>query len=297
MKHLLSICILLSFSAFGQQEPISGMYWNNYSYFNPAMSGVNQKYEGNVTYRSQWDRVNGAPTTLFANYGMNLADKHGLGVNYVSETIGFTRSHRIKLNYNYQLKLDETRKLVFGTAFSFQDFDISPTWTPPTTSHDPSLPVGFKSQNYAVDLGISYYGKNLIAGVSATQIPSNSNNSGNSSNSVTPAIPESYSNRTHLFGNIRYHLRFLNQNYLILESQLRTDFVRYSQDFNVGYNWKNILEAGIGYRTSDAVIVNLTGIIAKKYRIGYSYGYSLNKLSSVSQGSHEIAIGLRIPNT
>lgn len=293
MKHLLSICILLSFSSFGQQEPLSGMYWNNYSYFNPAMSGVNQKYEGNVSYRSQWDKVNAAASTMFANYGMNLADKHGVGINYVYETIGYTRSHRIKLNYNYQIKLDETRKLVFGTAFNFQDLGISPTWIAPCHLCDPSLPVGFNSQTYAVDVGISYYGKSLIAGVSATQIPSNFDNSGNSG---TPTTTVSYSNRTHLFGNIRYKLQLSDQNYLIIESQMRTDFVKYSQDFNVGYNWKNILEGGIDYRTSDAVIANLTGIIAKKYRIGYSYGYAINKLSSISRGSHEIAIGLRIPN-
>lgn len=65
---------------------------------------------------------------------MNLFEKHGVGVNYLYETIGLTQTQKVKLNYNYQLKLDETRKLAFGAAFIFQDFRLNPEWIPPTSS-------------------------------------------------------------------------------------------------------------------------------------------------------------------
>lgn len=64
MKYLLILSIFISFYGTSQQEPLSGMSWNNYSYFNPAMSGVNHKNEGNVSYRSQWNKVTNAPSTL-----------------------------------------------------------------------------------------------------------------------------------------------------------------------------------------------------------------------------------------
>ena len=263
------------------------MYWNNYSYFNPAMGGVSNKHEANVTYRNQWDKVNGAPNSLFANYGLNLADKHGITVNYLHDAIGFTRTNQVKINYNYQLKLKEEQKLVFGTGVGYHKVGMDPSWIPPTTTNDPSLPQAFSQSFYTADLGIAYYGKSITAGLSAIHVPLQ----GNTSNGIT------YFVRPHYYGNFRYEVDVLSSSMLIFETQMRTDLVKYSQDFNVGFNYNNIVEAGIGFRTSDAVLVNLTGIIKKNYRIGYSYGITINKLSSISRGTHEIAIGLRIPNT
>lgn len=260
------------------------MYWNNYSYFNPAMSGVKYKHEANATYRNQWEKVDGAPNTFFVNYGTNLADKHGLGVNYAFDETGFSKSHRVKLNYNYQLKLDETRKLVFGTALNIQNQRVTADWITPETINDPSLPSNYSINLIGVDLGVAYYGKKITAGLAATQVPIY-----RSAENYTPAI--------HLFGNLRYELQLEpHPGFLIFETKLRTDLVKYSQDFNVGYNYGGIVEAGIGYRTSDAILFNVTGILKKKYRIGYLYEMTINKLNSVSRGTHEIAIGLRIPN-
>ncbi len=291
MKYSLIIALFISLNGIAQQDPLNAMYWNNYSYFNPAMSTVNNKHEANVTYRNQWDKVNGAPNSIFVNYGINLADKHGVGVNYLHDAIGFTRTNQVKINYNYQLKLKEDKKLVFGTAVSFQNNSISPEWNPPTTTNDPSLPLGFNENSFAIDLGLAYYGQNLIVGLGLTQLPIYPNPTQISSTGVF-----NYNTTKHLFGNFRYEAGISTSSKLIFETQLRTDFVKYSQDFNVGYNWRNILEGGIGFRTSDAMTANLTGIIKKKYRIGYSYAITINKLSSVSRGTHEIAIGLKIPN-
>lgn len=282
MKHLLILSLFISFNGISQQEPLTSFYWNNYSYFNPAMSGVEHKHEANVTWRNQWDEVNGAPNTLFVNYGMNLADRHGVGVNYMYETIGFDRVNKVKVNYNYQLKLDEERKLVWGTAVGLHHVNVTAGWIPPETINDPSLPTGFDANYINLDLGVAYYGESLIAGLSATQIPIHSGSY--------------YDLATHMFGTVRYEFALNSSSELILRTQMRTDFVTYSQDFNVGYQWNEVLEAGIGYRTSDAIIFNLTGILAKKYRLGYSYDLTINQLSNISRGSHEITLGLRLPN-
>ena len=141
MRYLLFLFLLISFHGISQQTPLTSFYWNNYSFFNPAMSGVAHKHEANVIWRNQWEKVNGAPNNLFVNYAINLADKHGLGVNYMYETIGFTGKNQVKLNYNYQLKLDDHRKLVLGTAIDFQHIQVTNDWIPPTTINDPLLPI------------------------------------------------------------------------------------------------------------------------------------------------------------
>ncbi|MFK7784010.1 MAG: PorP/SprF family type IX secretion system membrane protein [Crocinitomicaceae bacterium] len=284
MKYLLTTSILLAFGAFAQQESLTSFYWNNYSYFNPAMSGVEHEHEANATYRTQWNQVNGAPNTLFVNYGMNLADKHGIGINYVYETIGFTSKNEVKVNYNYQLKLDEDRKLALGTAVGFNRLSVSPFWIPPTGLIDPILPSAFTQNAVHLDLGAAYYGNSIIAGLGVTRLPL-----------YQVDNTTSFTFAPHMFGNFRYQAPFLGSSKLIFETQLRTDFVKYSQDFNVGFNWNDLVEARVGYRTSDAVMFNLTGIIAQNYRIGYSYDLTINQLSSISRGSHEITLGFRLP--
>lgn len=282
MKPLFVILFLFSFPSFSQQEPLTGFYWRNYSFYNPAMGGVENKHEGNAIYRSNWDKVNGAPRTLSTNYGMNIADNHGVGMNYRFETSGNTRIHQVKANYNLQLKLKSNRKFVLGTAVGYQNLDATHTWNPPSTNIDPLLPVT-NTDIFGVDVGAAYFGENLVAGISATQL--------------TIYRSSSYHPTPHLFGNIRYHLHMSpNPYYIILETQLRTDLVAYSQDFNIGFNWNELIEARVGYRTSDAVIVSLAGTLKEKFRIGYIYEITTNKLSSVSLGTHELSVGFYIPN-
>ncbi len=283
MKYVLTTSILFAFGAFAQQESLTSFYWNNYSYFNPAMSGVENKHEANATWRTQWDRVNGAPNTLFVNYGMNLADKHGIGINYVYDAIGFNTQNRVKVNYNYQLKLDEDRKLALGTAVGIDKLGISPSWISPVGVIDPALPVSLTQHTVHLDLGAAYYGNSIIAGLGVTQLPLYQVENGTSFNYAP-----------HMFGNFRYQMPVMGSSTMIFETQLRTDFVKYSQDFNVGFNWNDLVEARVGYRTSDAIIFNLTGIVAKNYRIGYSYDLTINQLSSISRGSHEITLGMQL---
>ncbi len=278
MKFLLPLSLLLVFGAFAQDEPVNDMYWNSYSYFNPAMSGVNHKIEGNVMYRTQWDEEPGASTTLFSNYGMNIGEKHGLGLNYVRESFNYIERNRLKLNYNYQFGLKEGRKLAVGSAIGFYQSEWSPPWKCMFC-----LPFYTTNKVVQLDLGAAYYGKNIIAGIGVTQIPIYKN-------------VEHLDNSLHLTGNLRYEGSVFSVPTFIFETRFQTDFVRYRQDFNVGYKIKQFLEVGVGYRTSDAALVNLTGIINERYRIGYSYAMPIDELNTQSRGTHEIVIGLRLPN-
>lgn len=282
MKILLTISFLAAFGAFAQHEPTSDMYWNNYSYFNPAMSGVKYKHEANVSYRSQFNNEFSNYSAWFANYGTNIKEKHGFGLNYVNETIWISRVDRVKLNYNYQFELKEGRKLAVGTAVSFRSMSLSPNWFEECPMCDPHY--SFPKKVFQLDLGAAYYGKNITAGLGLTQIQIYKNSE------YDDHIP-------HLTGNFRYEeLLSFPRGSLFLETKIQTDFVRYRQDFNIGYTIKEFLEVGLGYRTSDAVSINVTGVVKKRYRIGYSYAMTINALSSYSTGTHEFTLGLRLPN-
>lgn len=278
MKNLLSLCLLLTSSAFAQEEPVSDMYWNNYSHYNPAMSAVDQKHEANVSYKFQPNDFY-TPSSLFANYGINLKGKHGLGLNYVNEQFGFFQVNRIKLNYNYQFKLKEGRRLSVGTSLGFSRFTMSPNWNCPVCDYHLFYIV--PQNNIQLDLGAAYYGRNIIAGLSETQIP----------------IYESFDHfrsTPHLIMNFRYQGAVFSLPSFILETKLQTDFQRYQQDFNIGYNIKDFLEVGVGYRTTETVLINMTGIIKERFRVGYSFGQPLSQSSGSRRNIHEFTLGLRL---
>ncbi|MFK7784011.1 MAG: type IX secretion system membrane protein PorP/SprF [Crocinitomicaceae bacterium] len=274
MKYLLIFILLSSFNVSAQVEPINNMYWNSYSYYNPAMGGVHFAHEGNVSYRSDFERNSCSPSLLI-NYAMNIKEKHAIGFNYVNISRGSSTNQQIKLNYNYQVDIGEDKKLVFGAALNYGRF--SPYSLPFCNSLDSMTTY---DNAFFLDAGIAYYGEKLTAGLGVMQIP---------------VFLES--NRTwepQINGNIRYQINLSPEpNFLILESSFRTDLVEYSQDFNVGYNFKNIFEAGIGYRTTETILFNATGIVRENYRIGYSFAYSLNQQYGIARSMHEITLGLR----
>jgi hypothetical protein len=74
----------------------------------------------------------------------------------------------------------------------------------------------------------------------------------------------------------------------------RTDLVKYSVDINTRYFLKKdgneLGYAGLTYRTSDALGIMLGYNAFKSFTVGYSYDLTLNKLSSISRGSHEMFV-------
>ena len=74
---------------------------------------------------------------------------------------------------------------------------------------------------------------------------------------------------------------------------IRTDLIKYSFDLNTRYFYtinNNEFYGGITYRNSDAIGILLGYSPFQKFTIGYSYDISINKLASVSRGSHEILL-------
>ena len=119
------IIFLLAFftfiRVFGQQEPLSSMFWNNYSVVNPANSGFNYRHFATVQGRAQWMSLDGYPKRLWAGYDVKIdAINSGIGVNYSYKIFGLVEESKIQLNYNYQFEFTEEHKLGIGVSFGYQ---------------------------------------------------------------------------------------------------------------------------------------------------------------------------------
>ena len=74
---------------------------------------------------------------------------------------------------------------------------------------------------------------------------------------------------------------------------VRTDFIRFSADLNARYLFKlddKDAYGGLTFRTSDAIAVMLGYSPMPKLQVGYSYDITVNKIASISRGSHELMV-------
>lgn len=277
-------CLLFLFFpliSFTQQDPLSGMFWNNYAHINPASSGMEFKHEAYATYRAQWTKINGSPSTLFANYNTRMGEHHGLGVNYYYETIGFTVKQQANLNYNYQFLLQEDRKIALGAALGFDHLGYDPLLLPSTADPLPQAANNTFIPN--INLGVTYISGHIYSGLGFSNID--------------PLRNEPYFNKSmHTHFNFRYHFDLTqNQKFkLFAEMLLRTDWVRLSADFNTRLLAFNQMWFGLSYRTSNIIGGNVMWDIKKKFRVGYMAEFNLGSLGNSFGSSHEFVLGLRL---
>src|SRR5690606_41381956 len=86
MRKLLSIYLLLSWASAlsAQQQPQYTMYMANNFILNPAVAGIEDYTDGQLSYRAQWVGIEDAPGTAYATIpGLIASDlegrRHGLG--------------------------------------------------------------------------------------------------------------------------------------------------------------------------------------------------------------------------
>jgi type IX secretion system PorP/SprF family membrane protein len=287
MKTILTI-ILVTFSLqlTAQQDPLSSMFWNNYAHFNPAMNGLEYKHQGNVTYRNQWPSLSGGPKSIFASYSTLLGENHGVGINYIHEKIGFTQGQILNLNYNYQIRIDDTKRISIGVATGVSIINIDPEWITPSEGPDPTLPTASKTTSSNSNLGIAYSSKKLLVGVGITHLFNNW-----SRLTADPLIV--YTAPRHYF--IHGHYKFaVGENFEIRpQALLRTDGVFISTDFNLLFTLRNKYWLGASYRNRDGFAAMMGWDIKGKFRVSYAYDFSVSQLNNgVSGGSHEFGLGI-----
>jgi type IX secretion system PorP/SprF family membrane protein len=298
----LSTLVLASTGVFGQQDMALTHFIYNKQTFNPGASGMDEGICGTLLYRNQWDRVNGAPNSAVFNGEANL-DRWipaGVGLAFSHDAIGFNRQNTLLLNYAHHLTVKTAGTLGIGVGLGILNFGSSPTWVPPNTLLDPLLPASSSATTFDMNAGLFWKG-NLTPyyiGLSATHLtaPSLAQQS-----IIAAASATSYTSARHYYAMGGYTFKNLGPGDLDIQAMMRTDLVKYSVDINARYIFSNILYGGLTYRTSDAIAVmaGFTNLIKERqapyrttgsYVIGYSYDLTLNQLSSVSRGTHELLV-------
>lgn len=289
MKENVLIIIVLLFSlihkSFGQQEKLLTHFIFDKMSINPGSTGLGMLNGvcGTAIYRNQWDKVNGAPNSALFNAEANLSRyfPSAVGISFYHDAIGFARQNNVVLNYSYHLPLGDGT-LGMGLGLGLVSYGMNPTWVVPDDPNDPNLPQAVTESNLDANFGLYYLSNNgWYAGLSSVHLP------------AAQMDLLNFSTVRHYYGMGGYRqleafgVSSLDFDYNLL---IRSDFVKTSADINVRAIWDGLYYGGLTIRPSDAIGL-MAGIqLPNNFIFGYSYDITINKLSSISAGSHELFV-------
>ena len=302
--RILSAFVLCSFGASAQQDiALTHFIYNKFA-INPGATGIEEGLCGNLIYRNQWDKVNGAPNSVVFNAEVNMESfgkwTGGFGLNFTHDAIGFNRQNNVMLNYSHHIQLGNGR-LGVGLGVGMVNFGMSPTWVGPQTQIDPTFPGASTAITFDLNIVIYYRAQDRYAGVSSRHLHASALNLTSSVPPLTGGtgtVPYDLARHYYVMGG--YTFRALGPGDLDIQGNLQTDLLKYSGNLNARYIYQGFLYGGLGFRNSESISVLLgyrpinKTLANGKGRVfmwvGYSYDISIGRVSSISNGTHEIAL-------
>lgn len=287
---ILMIGLIVSGYSLAQQEPRSAFFWNNYMHTNPAMTGAVYKHQANVQWRNQWTKVNGAPTTLWANYATRL-DKinSGIGMSYEYDVIGLQKSHTALVSYAYHIPI-KNMFLSLGASGGMKTLKIDWSKLIVSQTGDPLVSSRTADPVFQCDFGIALRGEKWNVGVSATQV-----NRSTFKDSLT-----FYTNEPHFWVFADYTFDLGEKWKLTPRFQSFSDWNRINSTVALLATFKDNLWFGAAasipsnggwYSVGPMVGYDVAG----KFRIGYTYEYWFNNgLAVGNDGTHEIILSYQL---
>jgi type IX secretion system PorP/SprF family membrane protein len=297
--RIVAAFMLCSLGASAQQDiALTHFFYNRFA-VNPGATGMEGGICGNLIYRNQWDKVNGAPNSVVFNAdaflpSFGIRHSGGVGINFTHDAIGFNRQNNLMLNYSYHLELGNGT-LGIGASVGFVNFGMNPVWVGPQTQVDATFPGSSSAMTFDANFGVYYKTQNWFAGISATHLPAMSLGL---TSSIATANNVAYDLSRHYYAMGGWNTQIGTRGKIDLQAFLETDARKLSGNLTARYIHNNMMYGGLGFRNSDAIAV-LLGFRALNFKnnrgngflwVGYSYDITIGRLSSISNGTHEMAV-------
>lgn len=310
--------------AFAQQRPQYTQYiFNNYL-LNPALSGIENYTDFKAGFRKQWTGIADGPQTTFAaahwalggeylwknplslpekgedpmsdNYMQNYTASpahHGVGAIVVLDKAGPLTRLDASLTYAYHLQLGGTLNLSVGVAAGLTRFSLNRNDLQFEIENDPAVgnTVILGQTKPDLAMGLWLYGARFFAGVSVQQLfpqkLSFTRDGGFDQGKIVP----------HGFATIGYKLS-IDETISAIPS-IMVKYVRptsTSIDANLKVNFRDRFWLGGSYRQDDSYAALAGFNFSKLVNLTYSYDFTTSELNKVSNGSHEIVLGIQLNN-
>jgi type IX secretion system PorP/SprF family membrane protein len=317
------VCLCCIPRTYAQQRPQYTQYvFNNYL-LNPAVSGIENYTDVKLGYRSQWTGIEGAPVTAYfsinAPLGTNFTEgdatsfpsgadnpysrmysrdykaaepHHGIGFMLVTDKAGPIDQTNMMASYAYHLGITDQLNLAVGVSAGFNHLHLN---TSLITLENPDDPVirDINNNQWKPDasVGIWAYSSNYYVGVSAQQIlPHNQYITTANNSNLSTTVP-------HYFLTGGYKI-YLSDDVTLLPSAL-LKFIQPTPttfDLNMKLSFRDRFWFGGSYRKDDSFGILAGFNLSSFVNLSYSYDATTSALRNVSNGSHEIVLGIMLNN-
>jgi type IX secretion system PorP/SprF family membrane protein len=295
---VLLVVLLLAGKGYAQQAPQYTQYIFNELIINPAYAGSKEIMNVNLTHRSQWVGIEGAPTTqTFSLDGSSKNGRLGYGLNAMNDALGAQRQTGVHGNLAVRLQMSETARLALGFAAGMMQHTLDGTKLN-TGNQRPDLALNPQRVSELLPdfkIGAFFNTERFYTGLSVANLL---NTKGDEMEVTTP-------NR-HYFLSAGYVMDLSSTLIFKPSFLVKDDFNSpTSLDLNAFFLLGERIWLGGSYRTAVQVHSNYSDeygldrrnawaaiaqlYVTPKLRLGYSYDVSLNALRQ--HASHEISLG------
>jgi type IX secretion system PorP/SprF family membrane protein len=325
-KNLLlsTILSLIVLSSYAQQRPQYTQYiFNNYL-LNPAVAGIENYTDVKLGYRSQWTGLEGAPVTAYFSINAPLGNNftqgdatafpssggenpysrmysqdyraaephHGIGFMLVTDKAGPIDQTNMAATYAYHLGITDQLNLAVGVSAGFNHLHLNTALITLETPYDPVL-NNINNNQWKPDasVGVWAYSSNYYFGLSAQQIiPQNQYITTANNSNLSKTVPHYF-----VTGGVKL---YLTDDVSLLPSAL-IKFIQpapTSFDINMKLSFRDRFWFGGSYRKDDSFGILAGFNLSSFINVSYSYDATTSALRTVSNGSHEIVLGIMLNN-
>jgi len=298
--YILTIITLAPSVNLSAQADISmATHWNNRATYNPAFITRTDYLYLYSNVRRQWIGIKGAPENLnfqASQYFQSM--RSALGLSFVSDKIGVTKSFNPMFTYAFRIAKKEGWQLSMGLSAGIFTRTIDGSQFEPEYTDDPNLFYYLrKYTNPDVNAGIEFQNLHFIYGFSSTHLFSMGKTDSlflNSNHRYAYAI---YKNEGLRLFSYSLGIQIINKyNSTIVEgnASLRIKHQPRLMEGTLLRGAQELLDFGITCRSSRQMTFLFGMMITNYIRVGYAYDQSLFSRYSMNQ-THEIMLEYRIP--
>lgn len=287
---LLSMFFMCGTNSFAQQDPLFSQYMFDRLIINPGFAGSSNVASGTLSYRKQFIGIEGSPETQVFSIHAPIQTKFmGVGLKIIHDKVAVTDQTSITGIYTYHLGL-ANGKLSLGLEGGIINQSIDFPSRIRTDPSDNAIPIN-KESIIVPDaaFGVYYHSDELYFGVSAYHLLQGKLNYTDYERTPTTQLSR------HYFLINGYSVDF-SENIKIEPSWL----LKYvagaplQGDLNISVTFNEMFTIGGSYRTGDGMIFLVKYSFKNRLKFGYSYDYTISKLASYNNGSHEIMLSYNI---
>ncbi|MEA3496630.1 MAG: PorP/SprF family type IX secretion system membrane protein [Bacteroidota bacterium] len=290
---LITLVLLFGSTLLSQKLPLTNQYLINRYVLSPSYAGVNDGVAVFAGYRDQWVGFKGAPITKMVNINSLVGKSVGVGGMIISDQEGIFNRFYGSLSYAYHLNLADEHNLSFGLSGKFfqNSIDLSQSFIQDLTND--KVLMSRQTQNetaFNAGASILYRFKGLNFGLVAPFLIQNKSVYYSDNN---PSDSFNYLIRRHYLGHASYDFA-INEKFQITPYAIirMTDAAPLNYEFALQFKYQNQVWLAASYRKEGSIGISAGFLLNDQVSFNYTYEAFGSKLTSQTQGTHDISIGV-----